>query len=94
MSKKEKKNKEMKEERDRLHEDVDLLNDEILKKSWTKDVQTRKLHDRKSPKPQNPMKFIIFFEYASTCWIRSSACMLGVILFESALQVLYNNSKN
>ena len=46
MSKKEKKNKEMKEERDRLHEDVDILNDEILKKSWTKDVQTRKLHDR------------------------------------------------
>ena len=46
MSKKEKKNKEMKEERDRLHEDVDLLNDEILKKSWTKDVQTRKLNDR------------------------------------------------
>ena len=46
MSKKEKKNKEMKEERDRLHEDVDILNDEILKKSWTKDVQTRKLNDR------------------------------------------------
>lgn len=38
--------KEMKEERECLHEDVDLLNTEILKHSWTKDVQTRKLNDR------------------------------------------------
>jgi len=36
----------MKEERDQLHEDVELLNDDILKKSWVKDVQTRKLNDR------------------------------------------------
>lgn len=37
MSKKEAANKELKEERDRLHEDVDLLNDQILKDSWTLD---------------------------------------------------------
>ena len=37
---------EMEEERDRLHEDVDILNNEILADSWTKDVQTRKLNDR------------------------------------------------
>ena len=37
---------EMKEDRDRLHEDVDILNNEILAHSWTKDVQTRKLNDR------------------------------------------------
>ena len=37
---------EMKEVRDRLHEDVDILNNEILADSWTKDVQTRKLNDR------------------------------------------------
>lgn len=37
-SKKDEKVKNMKEERDRLHEDVELLNDEILKKSWIKDV--------------------------------------------------------
>ena len=37
---------EMKEDRDRLHEDVDILNNEILANSWTKDVQTRKLNDR------------------------------------------------
>ena len=36
----------LKEERDRLHEDVDILNDQILKDSWTKDQQTRKLNDR------------------------------------------------
>ena len=36
----------MKEDRDRLHEDVDILNNEILANSWTKDVQTRKLNDR------------------------------------------------
>ena len=45
-SKKDEKMKEMKEEREALHEDVDLLNKEILKHSWTKDVQTRKLNDR------------------------------------------------
>jgi len=28
----------MKEERDMLHDDVDILNDENLKLSWTKDV--------------------------------------------------------
>ena len=36
-SKKDEKVKEMKEQRDRLHEDVDILNAEILKLSWTKD---------------------------------------------------------
>jgi len=37
-SKKDEKTKEMKEERDMLHDDVDILNDENLKLSWTKDV--------------------------------------------------------
>ena len=46
MSKKEAANKELKEERDRLHEDVDILNDQILKDSWTLDKQKRKLNDR------------------------------------------------
>ena len=46
MSKKESANKELKEERDRLHGDVDELNEQTLKDSWTKDVQTRKLNDR------------------------------------------------
>ena len=37
---------EMKEERDRLHEDVDILNKDIFDNCWEKDKQTRKLHDR------------------------------------------------
>lgn len=37
MSKKEAKTKEKKEERDHLHEDIEHLNDEILKNSWTLD---------------------------------------------------------
>ena len=36
----------MKEERERLHEDVEILNAEILKRAWEKDQQTRKLNDR------------------------------------------------
>ena len=37
MSKKEAAQKELKEERDRLHEDVDILNERILAHSWTKE---------------------------------------------------------
>ena len=46
MSKKEAATKELKEARDRLHEDVELLNGEILKDSWTLDQEKRKLNDR------------------------------------------------
>ena len=37
MSKKEAANKELKEERDRLHTDVEILNEENLEASWTLD---------------------------------------------------------
>lgn len=46
MSKKEAANKELKEERDRLHEDIEHLNDEILKNAWILDKLKRKLNDR------------------------------------------------
>ena len=36
----------MKEVRERLHEDVELLNAEILKDSWELAQQKRKLNDR------------------------------------------------
>ena len=45
-SKKDAANKELKEERDRLHEDVEILNKEVLADSWTLDKQKRKLNDR------------------------------------------------
>ena len=33
-------------ERDRLHEDVEILNKEIFDLSWVKDKETRRLNDR------------------------------------------------
>lgn len=46
MSKKEAANKELREQRERLHEDVELLNGDILNLSWTKSQQLRKFNDR------------------------------------------------
>ena len=45
-SKKDEKLRNMKEERDQLHTDVEELNDKILKMSWIKDCETRKLNDK------------------------------------------------
>ena len=45
-SKKEAEQKKLKEQRERLHEDVEILNTKILADSWTKDVETRKKDDR------------------------------------------------
>ena len=45
-SKKDEKQRNMKEERDQLHTDVEDLNDKILKMSWIKDCETRKLNDK------------------------------------------------
>ena len=45
-SKKDEKLRNMKEERDQLHTDVEDLNDKILKMSWIKDCETRKLNDK------------------------------------------------
>lgn len=45
-TKKAKARADLKAERDRLKEDVDILNNQILTDSWTKDQQTRKLNDR------------------------------------------------
>ena len=46
MSKKEAANRELREERDRLHEDVEILNKEILADSWTESQQKLKLNNR------------------------------------------------
>ena len=46
MAKKDAETRKLKEDRERLHGDVEVLNESILKSTWILDQQKRKLNDR------------------------------------------------
>ena len=84
-SKKEEANKQLREERERLHEDIEELSAEIFALGWEKDLQLRKLHSKDLTKKAQAEKQMADQE--------NSLVAIDISIAESRIKDLENQKK-